>query len=123
MATIKYLIQSKNENANIYVRYSLNRESVWKRKTGFVVNPNDWNKDKGQPILKNQELKTIKFKLDKLSLFINEAYNNDVDKGIIFDGEWLQYQIDLFNNKVAVVDLDVLTNSIDSYIDSVDNLT
>jgi len=123
MATIKYLIQSKNENANIYVRYSLNRESVWKRKTGFVINPNDWNKDKGQPILKNQELKAIKFKLDKLSLFINEAYNNDVDKGIIFSGEWLQYQIDLFNNKVVVVDLDVLTNSIDYYIDSGDNLT
>jgi len=28
MATIKYLIQSKNENANIYIRYSINRESV-----------------------------------------------------------------------------------------------
>ncbi|KQO33210.1 hypothetical protein ASF10_19240 [Flavobacterium sp. Leaf82] len=123
MATIKYLIQSKNENANIYIRYSINRESVWKRKTGFTINPNDWSKDKGQPLQKSQELKAIKFKLDKLSIFINEAYNNSIDKGIIFSGEWLQHQIDLFNNKVVVVDLDVLTNSIDAYINSGDNLS
>jgi integrase len=123
MATIKYLIQSKNENANIYVRYSINRDSVWKRKTGFVINPKDWSKDKGQPLQKNQELKAIKSKLDKLSIFINDAYNNAIDKGLIFTGDWLQYQIDLFNNKVIVVDLDVLTNSIDFYINSGDNLT
>jgi integrase len=123
MATIKYLIQSKNENANIYVRYSINRDSVWKRKTGFVINPKDWSKDKGQPLQKNQELKAIKSKLDKLSIFINDAYNNAIDKGLIFTGDWLQRQIDLFNNKVVVVDLDILTNSIDFYINSGDNLT
>ncbi|TDW52503.1 phage integrase family protein [Flavobacterium sp. 270] len=123
MATIKYLIQSKNENANIYIRYSINRESVWKRKTGFVINPNDWSKDKGQPLQKSQELKAIKFKLEKLSVFINDAYNNSIDKGQIFSGEWLQHQIDLFNNKVVVVDLDILTNSIDAYINSGDNLS
>lgn len=123
MATIKYLIQSKNENANIYVRYSINRDSVWKRKTGFIINPKDWSKDKGQPLQKNQELKAIKSKLDKLSIFINDAYNNAIDKGLIFTGDWLQHQIDLFNNKVVVVDLDILTNSIDFYINSGDNLT
>jgi integrase len=123
MATIKYLLQSKNDNSNIYVRYSINRDLVWKRKTGFVINPKDWSEDKAQPIQKSQELKAIKSKLDKLAVFINDAYNNGISAGIEFTADWLQLQIDLFNNKIIVIDLDILTNSIDAYIDKGDNLT
>lgn len=123
MATIKYLLQSKNDNSNIYVRYSINRTSVWKRKTGFVINPKNWSQDKAQPIQKSEELKILKSKLDKLSVFINDAYNSGVNLGIVFTGDWLQFQIDLFNNKIALVDLDILANSIDAYVEKGDNLT
>jgi integrase len=123
MATIKYLLQSKKDNSNIYVRYSIKRDSVLKRKTGFVINPKDWSEDKAQPIQKNEELKALKSKLDKLAIYINDAYNDGISTGIEFTGEWLQLQVDLFNNKVVVVDLDVLVNSIDAYIESGDNLT
>ncbi|WP_339918513.1 phage integrase SAM-like domain-containing protein [uncultured Flavobacterium sp.] len=123
MATIKYLLQSKNENSNIYVRYSINRTSVWKRKTGFVINPKNWSHDKAQPIQKSEELKILKSTLDKLSVSINDAYNVGVNSGIEFTGDWLQLQIDLFNNKVALIDLDILVNSIDDYVDKGDNLT
>jgi integrase len=123
MATIKYLLQSKNDNSNIYVRYSINRNLVWKRKTGFVINPKDWSEDKSQPIQRNEELKAIKSKLDKLAIFINDAYNKGISLGIEFSADWLQLQIDLFNNKIIVVDLDVLTNSIDAYIERGDNLS
>jgi integrase len=123
MATIKYLLQSKKDNSNIYVRYSINRTLVWKRKTGFVINPKDWSEDKAQPIQKNEELKAIKSKLDKLAIYINDAYNNGVNSGIEFTADWLQLQIDLFNNKIVVVDLDILVNSIDAYIANGDNLT
>lgn len=122
MATIKYLLQSDKENSNIYVRYSVGRALVWKRKTGFVINSKYWSVDKAQPIQKNDELKAIKFKLDKLAIFINEAYNKAVSTGIEIDGDWLQYQIDLFNNKIVIVELDVLTNSIDYYIAKGGNL-
>lgn len=122
MATLKYLLQSKSENSNIYVRYSINRTAVFKRKTGFVINPKDWSEDRSQPIQKNQELKALKSKLDKLSVFINDAYNNAISTGVEFTGSWLQLQIDLFNNKIVVVDLDVLTNSIDEYVESNENL-
>lgn len=122
MATVKYLLQSKSENSNIYIRYSINRTAVFKRKTGFVINPKDWSKDKAQPIQKNEELKALKSKLDKLAIFINDSYNNAVSKGLEFTGDWLKLQIDLFNNKIIVVDLDLLTNSIDFYIDNSDNL-
>jgi len=35
MATIKYLLQSKLDNAPIYLRLSLGRSNTLKRKTGF----------------------------------------------------------------------------------------
>lgn len=123
MATIKYLLQSDKENSNIYLRYSVGRASVWKRKTGFVINSKNWSIDKAQPLQKTDELKALKFKLDKLAIFINEAYNKAISTGDEVDGDWLQYQIDLFNNKIVVVDLDVLTNAIDYYISKGHKLT
>ena len=123
MATIKYLLQSKKDNSNIYVRFSINRTLVLKRKTGFIINPKDWSVDKSQPIQKNEELKIIKSKLDKLAVYINDAYNNAISTGVSFSGDWLQHQIDLFNNKIIVVDLDVLTNSIDLYVEKSDHLS
>jgi len=118
MATIKYLLQSKNDNSNIYVRYSIDRKTNLKRKTGFVINPNDWSLDKGFPKQNREDLKGLKSKLDRLAIFINDAYNISIGKGVELTGDWLQYQIDLFNNKVKIVDLDILTNSIDAYIDN-----
>lgn len=123
MATIKYLLQSKNDNSNIYVRYSIDRKTNLKRKTGFVINPNDWSIDKGFPKQNREDLKGLKSTLDKLAVFINDVYNIGVSKGIEFDGDWLQYQIDLFNNKIKIIDLDILTNSIVDYIDNRGDLT
>ncbi|MEO5776239.1 MAG: phage integrase SAM-like domain-containing protein [Flavobacterium sp.] len=116
MAKIKYLLQSKSETSNIYVRYSINRTTVLKRKTGFIISAKDWSIDKSQPKMGREDLKIIKSKLDKLAIFINDAHNEGISKGIEFTGDWLQLQIDLFNNKIAIVELDVLTNYIDKYI-------
>ncbi|SFF26984.1 phage integrase SAM-like domain-containing protein [Flavobacterium xueshanense] len=117
MATVKFLLQSKKENSNIYVRYSINRNIVLKRKTGFMIDAKDWSEDKSLPKTSNEDLKGLKSKLEKLALFINEAHNKTISAGIEFDGEWLQLQIDLYNNKIPVVDLDVLTAYIQKYID------
>jgi integrase len=117
MATSKCLLQSKSDNANIYIQFSINRKQVYKRKTGFVINSKDWSEDKAQPIQKNTELKAIKSKLDKLANFINDAYNTSVSTGEHITGDWLQLQIDFFNNKVQVIELDVLTNYTQKYID------
>jgi integrase len=117
MATLKYLLQSKSENSNIYVRYSIDRKTVLWRKTGLIINATDWSDKTGLPKTGKQELKAIKSKLDKLATFINDAHNIAVSTGIEFTGDWLQLQIDLFNNKNPVVELDVLTNYIQKYID------
>lgn len=117
MATVKYLLQSSSVNSNIYVRFSINRKTVLKRKTGFVINSTDWNSERSQPKMSRDDLKSIKSKLDYLALFIQEAYNTDISRGVEFNGDWLQYVIDQFNNKTPVVQLDVLTNYIEKYKD------
>ncbi|MEY2702628.1 MAG: hypothetical protein RLY43_1264 [Bacteroidota bacterium] len=117
MATVKYLLQNSSVNSNIYVRFSINRKTVLKRKTGLVINSADWSSERSQPKMSRDDLKSIKSKLDYLALFIQEAYNTDISKGVDFNGDWLQYVIDVFNNKTPVVELDVLTNYIEKYKD------
>lgn len=117
MATLKFVLQSKSDNANIYIRYSINRKTILYRKSGFVINPKDWSDTNAQPIQKTQELKALKIKLDKLATFVNEAYNVSVSKGEEFTGDWLQLQIDLYNKKTPVLELDIFTTYIQKYID------
>ena len=117
MATVKYLLQSKSETSNIYVRYSINRQTVFKRKTGFIINAKDWSLDKAQPKAGREDLKALKSKLEKLSTFISDSHNNAVSKGITFTAEWLEQQINAFNNKTEFVPLDVYINYLQKYID------
>ena len=121
MATIKFLLQSTSDNANIYIRFSINRNSVLKRKTNYTINPKDWSISKGLPNTKSDDLKVLKLKLDRLATQVETAYNNDISKGATFDGDWLQHQIDIFNNKITVVELDILTNYIDKFIEDAPN--
>mgnify|MGYP000689607260 CR=1 FL=1 len=44
MATIKYQLQSKSNNAPIYLRLSINRTKYIKRKTGLFIDFKDWGK-------------------------------------------------------------------------------
>lgn len=117
MATVKYLLQNSSVNSNIYVRFSISRKIVLKRKTGLVINSADWSSERSLPKMSRDDLKSIKSKLDYLALFIQDAYNTDISKGVEFNGAWLQYVIDVFNNKTPVVELDILTNYIEKYID------
>ncbi|HRA74131.1 MAG TPA: phage integrase SAM-like domain-containing protein, partial [Flavobacterium sp.] len=82
-----------------------------------MIDAKDWSDDKSMPKTGNEDLKALKSKLEKLATFISDAHNLNISKGIEFNGEWLQLQIDLFNNKIPVVDLDVLTTYIQKYID------
>jgi integrase len=117
MATVKNLIQSKGVNANIYIQFSICRGKVFKRKSGLVINAKDWSMSNCQPIQKSPELKNLNSTLNRLTLHILGAYNSSVLKGDEMSGEWLQLQIDIFNNKIPMVELDLFTNYIQKYID------
>lgn len=116
MSTIKLMLQSTKENANIYLRFSISRTENFKRKTGFTINPKDWSVKNAEPLQKTTETKNLKSKLDKLKITINDAYNDSVNKGEPITGEWLQTKIDIFNNKTPIIELDILTNYIQKYI-------
>lgn len=118
MATIKCLIQSSKENANIYVRLSIDRNNVYKRKTGYMVNPDNWSQKKGIPKLNDESLKKLKTDLDDLCTRIEQNYNNAIAQGIEINGNWLQDAIDTILNKKKRTDLDRLTNYFQYYIDN-----
>lgn len=117
MATLKYILQSTSENSNIYIRFSIDRKTLLKRKTGFVVNAKNWNASKEQINLKDEDTKILNIKLRDLKIFIENSYNKGINSGISFDGDWLKLQIDLFNNKIPVIELDLLINYTQKYID------
>ena len=140
MAKSIFFLQSDKSPANIYIRLSIENGNVLKRKTGFSINSKDWknssvkkrpkaktessSKNKlvaiykpGLPNDKSPESRNLKADLNNMSNFIGNAYNKAVSKGIEFTGEWLQDQIDIFNNKKPVLELDVLINYIQKYID------
>jgi hypothetical protein len=117
MATLKILLRNQSANSNIYVRYSIERNKLLWRKTGFVTDANYWDEAKEKTKLKDEEAKKLNRKLRELKVYLENAYNDAISTGIEFTGEWLQLQIDLYNKKTPVVALDVLTTYIQKYID------
>ena len=117
MATVKLLLRNKNVNSNIYVRYSIGRKAQLWRKTGFVVDAKVWDDEKERTKLKDENSKNLNTDLRNLKVALENAYNAGISSGTEFTGDWLQLQIDLFNNKVPVVTFDVLTTYIQKYID------
>lgn len=115
MPTIKFLL--RNKNSNIYVRYSINRNTLLWRKTGFIIDAKYWDDEKERSKLKDEDSKKLNIDLRDLKAALENAYNAGISSGVDFTGDWLQLQIDIFNKKTPVVKLDVLTTYIQKYID------
>lgn len=103
--------------SNITVRFIVSKEIDLKRKTGLTIDFRDWSEAKKEPIPKDENLKRLKSKLSDLKKHIETGYNNSISNGIEITGDWLQLQIDVFNKKVPIVELDLFTNYIQKYID------
>lgn len=86
--TIKFLLRSKKESSNIYLRMSVSRSQVYKRKTGLVVDPENWNYKKGLPKDKNLAL-TLK----ELSAKVEKKYNEATTEGKYITAHWLEEAI------------------------------
>lgn len=109
MATLKFLLQSKYNNAPIYVRLSIARGKIFYRKTGLTINPKDWSTSTDLPIQSSSSNKNISSKLKKLDAFLFDNLNEDISKGIEINGDWLQIKIDSHFDRVETVELDYLT--------------
>ena len=95
MATIKYLLQSKLDNAPIYLRLSIGRGNTIKRKTGLNINPKDWSKTTGLPKQNNSDNKNLTTDLKGLETFVIKNLNDSTQKGVEINGHWLKNTIDI----------------------------
>lgn len=118
MATIKFLLQSKINPTNIYLRLSIDRTTVLRRKSGYLINPNDWSSKTNQPKQGDETLKELKNNLGKLATAIETNLNKATANKEEITGNWLQEQIDAYHGKKKKTDLDRLTNYIQYYIDN-----
>ena len=109
MATTKFQLQSKSENAPIYLRLSLGRGKSIKRKTSLSINPKNWSTATGFPKQNYVDEKNITSKLRKLETFVLDEVNESNSNGTEINGNWLQSRIDLFFNKTEVSSLNLLT--------------
>ncbi|WP_044630963.1 tyrosine-type recombinase/integrase [Neotamlana sedimentorum] len=117
MATIKYFIQGKSKETPIYIRFSISRGNTPKRKTGFVINPNDWSKSTHLPKQNSAYNKNLITDLQKLKTYIHSEYNIDYSKGFTINGDWLSDKIDKhFNQGKQKTDLNIITEYIHHYL-------
>lgn len=114
MATIKFLLQSKSQNAQVNLRLSISKGKVYYRVTGLFIDPKYWKE--GFPTNKDADTKNTKAKLKKLEGFILEQYNKDNSKGTDITSDWLQTKIDLFFNRKEIENLDYLVNYYEYYL-------
>lgn len=118
MATVTYFLQSKSNPANIYARLSIKANQVFKRKTGYVIDPALWSEKTNLPKQNDEGSKNIATDLQKLSYEIIKALNELTASGDEPTGDWLQQIIDKVQGKKQKTDNDRLINYIQAYIDN-----
>ncbi|MBW6536529.1 MAG: site-specific integrase [Mariniphaga sp.] len=118
MATIKFFLQSSKNPATINISLSTGYKSVFKRKTGYVIDPEKWSLETNLPKKGGDpEQKNLKTDLQNLATTIEAKLNEATTKGIDISGDWLQQEIDKFQGKVRTTDADRLINCIQDYIE------
>lgn len=100
MATIKYLLQTTNENAPIYLRLSLGRGKVFKRKTGLYINPKNWSLETKLPKQNNPDNKNLTTDLRDLKNEILKQVNNASIEGVEVSGDWLLHRINVHFKRI-----------------------
>lgn len=121
MATVNFEIRSRSENANIYVRVSIDRNRVFRRKSGYAINPQFWSVKKNEPKTTDPDSRILKNKLDDFKLKLTKVLNLALEQNVIIDSAWLKDQIDLITGKREIISLDILTNYFDYYIANLPN--
>ena len=111
MAKIKFILQSKSDNSQIYIRVSISQYVSLKKKTGFAINPKDWS-ESNLPKQTKPENKTLSNNLKKLETFVLENLNNDLANSVLIDAYWLESKINNCFKRVVKTDTGLLINHI-----------
>lgn len=118
MARIKFLLQSTSKNAPVYLRLSLGRGKVYKRKTSLSVDPKNWSKARGFLKTTTPENKNFNSDLRELNNFILDEVTKSNLKGVEINGDWLQSKINLHFDVGEVSELDYITEYGRYFIDN-----
>lgn len=118
MATIKFLLQSKTDKSQIYIRLSAGRETNLKKRTGFVIDAKDWSEKTSLPKQTSAENKNLISKLNKLENFIFNRYNDDLANSVVIDSYWLETCINECFSRVEKSDNTIFINYIQYIIDN-----
>lgn len=118
MATVKFRVLHKTENAQIYIRFSIDRNNIFQTKTGKIINPKYWSVKTSRPIQTQPEYKILTTELNGLENHILREYNSDYAKGVIFSKDWLVQKIDSFFNRIEIKEDDsVFLNYLQNFTD------
>lgn len=118
MAKVKFLLQSKSENSQIYIRVSISQFVSIKKKTGFTISAKDWSSTTNRPKQNNPENKITHANLNKLETFIFDELNKDLANGTLIDVYWLETKINDCFSRVVKTDTGLLINHIQYIIDN-----
>jgi hypothetical protein len=120
MATVKFRIKNstKQDKNTIYVYLSNGRGNMFEVKSGFSIDPQDWNTAKGFPKQSTPENKNLNTDLKKLESFIHSSINTANSKGELIDKFWLEQKIKECFNKVDKTEAEILLNHIQYLIDN-----
>ena len=123
MATVKFLLQSKGQNAPIYARLSISAKESFKRKTRETIDPDQWNTKTGKPkniqaVAKDTflHIDEVKKNLIKIESFILDQYRKRNDTEII-NGDWLAEIIEAYYTGGRRIEkLDYIENYLQHYL-------
>ncbi len=121
MATISFLPIGKKEPKEIYLRLSIDRKNVFKRKSSYTINSKDWSTSTKLPKPNDEDNKRLKNDLVTLREKIYTRLNDALTKKESINGEWLQEQINILTGKKVVTDLGLFVNYCQYYIDYLPN--
>lgn len=113
MIRISFILKSKSNPSQIYVRVTEGKKIDLTNKTPFFINPFDWDKEKKFPVMRRDETTKILVKgLTELRNRITESYWGDYRK-INIDKNWLDEIVFPVKNEKS----DLFTSIIQEYIE------
>lgn len=123
MATLNYQLKGTNTlkhiYAKLYFRDSTGTKHNYFKNIGQKLTSDDWKKlTTKKRISLSAENKSLKTTLENLEEQVLNNLKNDLTKNVMIDKNWLQFQIDLFFNRVTKEKkiTDLLTDNIEDYI-------
>ena len=82
MATVKFRLKGLEKKQNsIYVYISLGRAKFFETRTGFEIQPNNWNEKAGFPKQNSPANKNLNTDLKRLEAFLHDSINHANAKG------------------------------------------